>query len=111
MVSSPHEAHQRIFQEHPGLFASAFRALGIPFPEPVAVSLMDTELTEIRPLEPYSTCGSSGPSPRPPPTRCSTRADGGAGPGGAWPRPVHGSSRCSFATETAPARVSTPSLS
>ncbi|WP_439082530.1 hypothetical protein [Streptomyces sp. WL006] len=51
MVSSPHEAHHRIFQEHPGLFASAFRTLGIPFPEPVAVSLMDTDLTEIRPLE------------------------------------------------------------
>lgn len=51
MVSSPHEAHHRIFQENPGLFASAFRTLGIPFPEPVAVSLMDTDLTEIRPLE------------------------------------------------------------
>jgi len=51
MVSSPHEAHHRIFQEHPGLFASAFRTLGIPFPEPVAVSLMDTDLTKIRPLE------------------------------------------------------------
>ncbi len=33
------------------MFASAFRTLGIPFPEPVAVSLMDTDLTEIRPLE------------------------------------------------------------
>lgn len=51
MVSSPHEAHHRIFQKNPGLFASAFRTLGIPFPEPVAVSLMDTDLTEIRPLE------------------------------------------------------------
>lgn len=51
MVSSPHEAHHRIFQENPGLFTSAFRTLGIPFPEPVAVSLMDTDLTEIRPLE------------------------------------------------------------
>ncbi|MFJ4965809.1 hypothetical protein ACIP6P_25760 [Streptomyces sp. NPDC088729] len=51
MVSSPHEAHHRIFQENPGLFTSAFRALGIPFPDPVAVSLMDTDLTEIRPLE------------------------------------------------------------
>ncbi|MET9708298.1 hypothetical protein [Streptomyces griseus] len=28
MVSSPHEAHHRIFQENPGLFASAFRTLG-----------------------------------------------------------------------------------
>lgn len=51
MVSSPHEAHHRIFQESPGLFASAFRTLGIPFPETVAVSLMDTDLTEIRPVE------------------------------------------------------------
>ncbi len=40
MVSSSHEAHHRIFQKNPGLFASAFRTLGIPFPEPVAVSLI-----------------------------------------------------------------------
>ncbi|MEU3656827.1 hypothetical protein AB0E67_29270 [Streptomyces sp. NPDC032161] len=51
MVSSPHEAQHRIFQENPTLFTSAFRALGVPFPEPVAVSLMDTDLTELRPIE------------------------------------------------------------
>ncbi len=28
MVSSPHEAHHRIFQKNPGLFTSAFRTLG-----------------------------------------------------------------------------------
>ncbi|MFD7071487.1 hypothetical protein ACFV97_30145 [Streptomyces sp. NPDC059913] len=51
MVSSPHEAQHRIFQENPTLFTSAFEALGVPFPEPVAVSLMDTDLTEMRPVE------------------------------------------------------------
>ncbi|GGV90369.1 hypothetical protein GCM10015535_46310 [Streptomyces gelaticus] len=33
------------------MFASAFRALGVPFPESVAVSLLDTDLTEMRPVE------------------------------------------------------------
>jgi hypothetical protein len=51
MVSSSHEAMHRIFQEDPGIFARAFRTLGIPFPDPVAVSLMPTDLTEIKPLE------------------------------------------------------------
>ncbi|MFG3252316.1 hypothetical protein [Streptomyces sp. NPDC048172] len=51
MVSAPHEAQHRIFQENPRLFASAFRVLGIPFPDPVEVSLMDTDLTEMKPLE------------------------------------------------------------
>ncbi|MFF1662342.1 hypothetical protein ACWGLJ_30745 [Streptomyces sp. NPDC055898] len=51
MVSSSHEAMHRIFQEDPGVFARTFRTLGLPFPEPVAVSLMPTDLTEIQPLE------------------------------------------------------------
>jgi hypothetical protein len=51
MVSSSHEAMHRIFQEDPGVFARTFRALGIPFDEPVSASLLPTDLTENRPLE------------------------------------------------------------
>ncbi|MFI1097063.1 hypothetical protein [Streptomyces sp. NPDC020917] len=51
MVSSSHEAMHRIFQEDPGIFARTFDRLGIPFTEPVAVSLLPTDLTEIKPLE------------------------------------------------------------
>ncbi|WP_461063586.1 hypothetical protein [Streptomyces pseudoechinosporeus] len=51
MVSSSHEAMHRLFQEDPGAFARTFRALDLPFPDPVAVSLMPTDLTEIKPLE------------------------------------------------------------
>ncbi|MEV0260882.1 hypothetical protein AB0I49_05980 [Streptomyces sp. NPDC050617] len=51
MVSSSHEAMHRIFQEDPGIFARTFRALGIPFGDPVAVSLLPTDLTETKPLE------------------------------------------------------------
>ncbi len=38
MVSSSHEAMHRIFQEDPGMFARTFRALNIPFSDPVAVT-------------------------------------------------------------------------
>ncbi|MGX1909827.1 hypothetical protein ACWIID_13295 [Streptomyces phaeochromogenes] len=41
----------RIFQEDPGAFARTFPALDLPFPDPVSVSLMPTDLTEIKPLE------------------------------------------------------------
>ena len=51
MVSSSHEAMHRIFQEDPGVFARTFRALDLPFPDPVAASLMPTDLTEIKPTE------------------------------------------------------------
>ncbi|MGR8008919.1 hypothetical protein [Streptomyces hypolithicus] len=51
MVSSSHEAMHRIFQEEPGVFTRTFRALGLPFDDPVAVSLLPTDLTETRPLE------------------------------------------------------------
>lgn len=51
MVSSSHEAMHRIFQEAPGVFTRTFRALGLPFDDPVAVSLLPTDLTETRPLE------------------------------------------------------------
>jgi hypothetical protein len=41
----------RIFQEDPGIFARTFARLGTPFSEPVAVSPLTTDATEIRPLE------------------------------------------------------------
>lgn len=51
MVSSPHEAMHRIFQQDPGVFARAVRALGIPFDDPVSAVPFPTDLTESRPLE------------------------------------------------------------
>jgi hypothetical protein len=42
--------HQ-IFREDPGIFARTFNKLALPFPDPVAVSLLPTDTTEIRPLE------------------------------------------------------------
>ncbi|MFI1730160.1 hypothetical protein ACH40E_13165 [Streptomyces acidicola] len=50
MVSSAHEAMHHIFRDEPGLFARVLPKAGIPFPEPTAVQLLDTDLTEIRPL-------------------------------------------------------------
>ncbi|MGC5361458.1 hypothetical protein ACPXCE_07140, partial [Streptomyces sp. DT24] len=51
MVNSSHEAMHRIFQEDPGIFTRTFRSLGVSFPDPVAVSLLPTDLTELKPLE------------------------------------------------------------
>ncbi|MER7413916.1 MULTISPECIES: hypothetical protein [Streptomyces] len=51
MVNSPHEAHHRAFQELPGLFASAFRLLGLPAPGRARVDVLNCDLTEIRPVE------------------------------------------------------------
>lgn len=51
MVSASHEAMHRIFQQDPGVFARTFRALGIPFDEPVTATLLPTDLTESKPLE------------------------------------------------------------
>lgn len=51
MVSSQHEAMHRLFQHDPGTFARAFRALGPPFPEPLEVLLLSTDLTEPAPVE------------------------------------------------------------
>ncbi|MGW7046763.1 hypothetical protein ACWGDT_29530 [Streptomyces avermitilis] len=51
MVSSPHEAMHRIFQQDPGLFARAVRALGIPFADPITSTSLPTDLTENRPVE------------------------------------------------------------
>ncbi|MFC4030272.1 hypothetical protein ACFO3J_02170 [Streptomyces polygonati] len=41
----------RIFQEDPRIFTRTFKRLGLPFPDPIAVSLPPTDLTEIKPLE------------------------------------------------------------
>ncbi|WP_028812378.1 hypothetical protein [Streptomyces flavidovirens] len=41
----------RVFQEDPGVFSRTFRALRLPFDDPVAVTLLPTDLTESRPLE------------------------------------------------------------
>ncbi|MHB9859286.1 RpnC/YadD family protein [Streptomyces sp. YIM S03343] len=51
MVSSPHEAMHRIFQDHPGLFSGVSAALGVHLAVPASVTLLPTDLTENRPLE------------------------------------------------------------
>ncbi|MFE9815896.1 hypothetical protein [Streptomyces sp. NPDC005773] len=51
MVSAPHEAMHRIFQEYPGLFSRVSEVLGITIPPPVSVTVMPTDLTESRPVE------------------------------------------------------------
>ncbi|MGP9019200.1 hypothetical protein ACT1U9_12385 [Streptomyces sp. BR1] len=51
MVSSPHEAMHRIFQDHPGLFSRVSEVLGIDFTPPTSVTVLPTDLTEPRPLE------------------------------------------------------------
>jgi hypothetical protein len=51
MVTSSHEAMHRIFQQDPGIFARTFTKLGFPLAEPATVSLLTTDVTEIRPLE------------------------------------------------------------
>ncbi|RZB14647.1 hypothetical protein StrepF001_36580 [Streptomyces sp. F001] len=51
MVSSAHEALHQIFREDPGLLARALPKAGIAFPEPMAIQRLDTDLTEIKPLE------------------------------------------------------------
>ncbi|GAA4788321.1 MULTISPECIES: hypothetical protein [Streptomyces] len=51
MVSSPHEAMHRIFQEYPNLFSRLSEVLGISLPPPVSATILPTDLTEPRPLE------------------------------------------------------------
>jgi hypothetical protein len=51
MVSSPHEAMHRLFRQDPGLFARLLPRAGIPFPEHSSIDPLDTDLTEIRPIE------------------------------------------------------------
>ncbi|MFJ6799122.1 hypothetical protein [Streptomyces sp. NPDC091268] len=51
MVTSPHEASHRIFQDRPELLAPVFRILGVPLPAKAAVEVLTADVTEIRPLE------------------------------------------------------------
>ncbi|GAA4531763.1 hypothetical protein [Nonomuraea ferruginea] len=51
MPSAPHEALHRIFQEEPSLFSRTLKALDIPFPEVSSLSVVNTDLTEILPIE------------------------------------------------------------
>ncbi len=51
MVSPPHEAMHRIFQEYPGLFTGVSRALDLDFDPPASVTILPTDLTEARPVE------------------------------------------------------------
>ncbi|WP_236242857.1 hypothetical protein [Streptomyces sp. CC228A] len=51
MVSSPHEAMHRIFQEFPELFSRVSKVLGIDFPQPTSITVMPTDLTETKPVE------------------------------------------------------------
>ncbi|GGY99784.1 hypothetical protein GCM10010327_32720 [Streptomyces nitrosporeus] len=51
MVSAPHEAMHRVFQEYPGLFTSVSEVLGVPFPPVSSARILTTDLTEARPLE------------------------------------------------------------
>ncbi|AXE78290.1 hypothetical protein [Streptomyces atratus] len=51
MVSSPHEAMHRIFQEHPGLFSRVSEVLGVDIPPPTSATALPTDLTEARPVE------------------------------------------------------------
>lgn len=51
MVSPPHEAMHRIFQDHPELFSRVSEVLGLGFTPPFSVTVLPTDLTEARPLE------------------------------------------------------------
>ncbi|MCX4905671.1 hypothetical protein [Streptomyces sp. NBC_00878] len=51
MVSPPHEAMHRIFQDYPGLFTGVSQVLGLTFAPPASVTVMPTDLTEARPVE------------------------------------------------------------
>ncbi|WP_166356372.1 hypothetical protein [Phytoactinopolyspora limicola] len=52
MVKSPHEALHRVFHEDAALVTRALRRmLGIELPEPQAISVVNTDLTEIEPIE------------------------------------------------------------
>ncbi|MEU1727762.1 hypothetical protein [Nonomuraea sp. NPDC005692] len=51
MISSQHEALHRVFRDNPELCTSVFKVLDIPFPSPTEVAVVDTDLTEIKPIE------------------------------------------------------------
>ena len=51
MVSAPHEAMHRIFQEHPRLFSGLSEVLGINIPPLTSADVLPTDVTETEPLE------------------------------------------------------------
>ncbi|KUL33554.1 hypothetical protein [Streptomyces regalis] len=51
MVSSPHEAMHRIFQDHPDLFSRVSEVLGVDFPPPTSFTILPNDLTETSPVE------------------------------------------------------------
>ncbi|MQY06056.1 hypothetical protein [Actinomadura macrotermitis] len=52
MVSSPHEALHQLFREDTALFGRALEhLLGLEFPTPRAVRVLNCDLTEVKPLE------------------------------------------------------------
>ncbi|MFJ8884354.1 hypothetical protein ACIRJR_13220 [Streptomyces sp. NPDC102402] len=51
MVSAPHEAMHRIFQEHPDLFFRLSEVLGIDLPPLASAESVTVDLTETEPLE------------------------------------------------------------
>ncbi|WP_055525178.1 hypothetical protein [Streptomyces graminilatus] len=51
MVSAPHEAMHRIFQEYPELFSRVAEMLGIDFTPPTSATVLPTDLTETQPVE------------------------------------------------------------
>ncbi len=51
MVGSPHDTLHQIFRKEPDLFARLLPRVGITFPEYRSIECLDTDLTEIRPLE------------------------------------------------------------
>ncbi|MFI1419640.1 hypothetical protein ACH4VX_16875 [Streptomyces sp. NPDC020731] len=51
MVGSPHDTLHQIFRKEPDLFARLLPRVGIAFPEYHSIESLDTDLTEIRPLE------------------------------------------------------------
>ena len=51
MVSSPHEAMHRIFQDNPGLFSRVSEVLGVKIPPVTSADVLTIDLTESEPLE------------------------------------------------------------
>ncbi|MGW2491593.1 hypothetical protein ACWCV9_30850 [Streptomyces sp. NPDC001606] len=51
MVSSPHDTMHHIFRKEPDLLARLLPRAGMEFPEYHSIEPLDTDLTEIRPLE------------------------------------------------------------
>ncbi|MEV0617811.1 hypothetical protein AB0I81_31125 [Nonomuraea sp. NPDC050404] len=50
MPTAQHEGLHRIFRDNPELYTRAFKMLNIDFPAPLEISVVDTDMTEIRPI-------------------------------------------------------------